>query len=195
MTSTPDPASADWAAQAQFADAPTARRSALVFIVLGAIAVVCLIANVVGGMNFPYNAPVEQITCFGIVVDMVAVIILSIIGVIVARQPIAVRPSSALSFVGMLLTGLALAAVVLLAIIPSILDLAGGVRLHYSTETTATFVLAPVWITGLAFSGFSFRIGGDRRNTLFSLLGLGFGVLVLVLAAAAAVLYGLGLST
>lgn len=176
-------------------DAAPVTRSPVVFLALGGIAVAALVAHIVGGLNFPPNAPVEQIICFGLVVDTVAVIILSVIGFLVARQPWTAPPSSKLPVVGLVLGAIALGGVIAAAWVPSIAALVGGSRLHYSDETFAAFALAPVWVTGLAFSAFSYRRGGRARNNLFCMLGLGFGITVLIAAAVASALYGLGLST
>jgi hypothetical protein len=195
MTQPATPA-APQAPQAPQAPEPLiARRSPLPFLVLGAATIVALAGNVWGGLNFPYNAPVEQIMCFGFVIDMVALLILSVIGVVVARQPIGVKASSALAPVGLALTAISLGLVILGAWVPQLVLLGTGVPLHYSSETGPAFFLAPAWITGLAFCGFSYRRGGARRNNLFSLIGLGLGIAVFVLAAFSAVIYGLDLTT
>lgn len=185
----------DWIAAAQVADAPTSRRSPTVFLVLGIIAILGLIGNIVGGLNFPPNAPVEQIECFGFVVDGLALVILAVIGLLVARQLLPVRSSSRLAPIGMALAGIALALCVIFAVVPSVIDLSQGYSLHYSTEIDPAFLLAAVWITGIAFCSFAYRVGGTASNNLFALLGLGFGVAVYVLATASSVIYGLGLST
>lgn len=173
----------------------TARRSMLPFLVLGIATVVALAGTIWGGLNFPPNAPVEQIMCFGFVIDGIALLIVSIIGIVVGRQPLDVKPSSVLAPIGLGLTALALGLVIIGAWIPQLVLLAAGTPLHYSSETGAAFALAPVWITGLAFCGFSYRQGGSRRNNLFSLIGLGLGIAVYVLAAFSAVIYGLDLTT
>jgi hypothetical protein len=172
-----------------------ATRSPVGFLVLGGIALAALVAHIVGGLNFPPNAPVEQIICFGLVVDTVAVVIIAVIGFLVARQSLTEAPSSKLSVAGLVMGAIALGAVIAAAWVPSIAALLDGNLLHYSDETFPAFALAPVWVTGLAFSAFSYRRGGDARNNLFSLLGLGFGITILVAAAVASALYGLGLTT
>ena len=177
--------------------APTARRSIVPFIAIGIAALVFGIANVVGSRFFPYNAPVEQAQAFGFTFDAVAllVLVLAVVGVVVARQPLPARPTSRLALIGMLLTAGVLV-LVLLSWASGLTRLAGGTLLHYSDETWAAFLLAPVWITGMVFCGFAFRRGGGlARNNLFSLLGIGFGIVIYALAALSAVLYGLGLTT
>jgi len=175
-------------------DEPTARRSPVVFIVIGGSALLCGLANVIGSQFFPSNAPVEQLQAFGFTFDFVALLVLAVIGVLVARQQLAVRPSSVLSLIGMILTALVLA-IVLFAWAMGLKDVASGIRLHYSDETWMSFLLAPIWITGIAFCGFAYRRGGTARNTLFSILGIAFGIAIFALAALSAVLYGLDLTT
>jgi hypothetical protein len=176
-------------------DAPIARRSAIPFLVLGGATLLSLAGNIWGGLNFPYNAPVEQLTCFGFVVDGAALLIVTVIGLIVVRQNLGVRSTSVLATIGLSMTALALAGVIGLGGIPSLIEIGQGYRLHYSTETGPAFFLAPVWITGLAFCAFAYRRGVQSRGNLQCILGLAFGIAVFLLAAASAVVYGLGLST
>ena len=172
----------------------TISRSPVLFIVLGGAALIFGVANVVGSQGFPYNAPVEQVIAFGVTIDSIAVLLVAVIGVIVARQPFVLKPVSVLAVIGMSLTAIVLA-IVLFTWVMGLAGVASGTRLHYSDQTWLTFLFAPVWLTGLTFSGFSFRRGGARRNNLVSMLGVAFGIAILALAALSAVLYGLGLTT
>lgn len=171
----------------------TARRSPLLFIVLGVVTIAAGIANAIGALNFPPNAPVEQITAFGITVDVFALLILVVTGIVVTRLPTPVRPASVLAIIGMCLTAIVLG-IVIFVWVTGLLDLAQA-RLHYGDLTFTTFIFAPVWITGIAFSGFAYRRGGTALNNLFCVLGLVFGLLILALSAFAAVIYGMDLTT
>src|SRR5258707_494961 len=91
--------------------APGPSRSVALLGTTAALFAIGLILELWGGLNFPSNAPVEQIYCAGIVLDIAAGFVVATTGAIIAargRFPLA--RSSVSTIVGVILVGVALAA-------------------------------------------------------------------------------------
>src|SRR4026209_1306468 len=98
MSETPPPytgksAPAAQATPAQLPAAPapsvppaTTWHSRALLIGVGVLAALVGIATAIGGVNFPINAPVESAIAFGIVVDMIAVVVTVAIMTVVASR-------------------------------------------------------------------------------------------------------------
>jgi hypothetical protein len=154
-----------------------------------------LILEIWGGANFPSNAPVEQIYCAGIVLDIAAGFAVATTGAIIAsRHRYPVKGSSVVTIVGLILVGIALGGWVWLSGIGIVLRLPTGERGRYMYDAAGALVFGIPWIVGTMLCAFGYRRGGSRGNAIRGLLGTVVGLLLLGATVTSAVLYGLGLT-
>jgi hypothetical protein len=170
---------------------------------VGALAVLAGVATAIGGVNFPNNAPVESLYAFGVVVDMIAVVVTIVILTIVefrrradpVRQalPVNTRPSVfAIVAIGM-------AVLTLLAWVvgdgpAQVIDLAQGLRARYMYHTGGLFVAGIPWVLSLVFGAWGFRPKANAVTNGLAIAAVAIGGLLAVVAAVAALVYGTGLS-
>ena len=170
---------------------------------VGALALVTMIATVVGAAGFPSNAPVEQIYAFGVIVDMVAVTIA--IGILIAVElrrradpnrlglPVNPRPS-AFAIVAVIMAGLTLLAWVVGDGPTQVIDLAQGFRARYMYHTGGLFAAGIPWALSLIFGAWGFRPKANTATNVLAIVAVVIGGLLAVVAAVAALVYGAGLS-
>ncbi len=171
----------------------TARRVPWGFAVVGGVAVAGLVLNFLGLANFPGNAPVEMVMAFGIGIDLIATIVVAVVGLVIAL----VRPMSRASRVFPWL-GLGFAAVALIAWAVAAGGLfetlfAGG-RGRYMNDTGGLFLFGIPWVLGAAFSAFGLRYPSTPARTLASAGGIVLWAIVVAGAVASSVLYGMDLT-
>lgn len=154
-----------------------------------------LILEIWGGINFPVNAPVEQIFCALIVFDIGIGFVIATTGAIIAardRHPL--RGSSVLTIVGVILVGIALGGWIWLSGIGIVERLPTGARGRYMYDAAGAVFFGIPWIVGTMLCAFGYRSGGSRANTVRGLLGAVIGLALLAATVTSVVLYGLGLT-
>jgi hypothetical protein len=160
-----------------------------------ALFAVGLILEVWGGANFPGAAPVEQIYCALVVLDIAAGFLTATTGAIIAgRRRFPLKPSSAATIVGLALVGVALGGWIWLSGIGIVMRLPTGERGRYMYDAAGAVYFGIPWIVGTMLCAYGYRRGGTRGNTIRGLLGTVIGLLLLGATVTSAVLYGLGLT-
>ena len=173
------------------AGAPT--RSFVLLTAVAVAAVVGLIANTVGLVGFPSNAPVEQIYALGINVDLLAIAVVSGIGAFVSRRGYPLRPSTPVATIAI---GFAAASAVIWVIaggFGSIVGLAIGSG-RYMYASGGLFYGGALWVLAVIFASHGYRRGGTRQNNVIAVVALGVAGLLAVYAIVSSVIYGLGLT-
>jgi hypothetical protein len=173
------------------AGSPT--RSPVLLIGVGVAALIGLIANTVGLVGFPSNAPVEQIYALGINVDLVAVIVVSGLGALLSRRGYPLRATTPITTIAIAFAAAAAVIWVLAGGAGSIVGLAIGSG-RYMYATAGLFYGGALWVLAAIFASHGYRRGGARTGNLIAIVALGVvGVLVLF-AIVSSVIYGLGLT-
>lgn len=172
---------------------PTARRLPWGFVAAGTLAVVGAVMNFVGLSGFPNNAPVEMLMAFGIGLDILAVVVVCIVGLIVALTRPLGRPSRIFPWLGL---GFAMVALIAWAITAGGLfdTLFAGGRGRYMNDTFGPFLLGIPWALGAIFSAFGMRHPSTTGRTVASIVGIALWAIVLAGVAASSILYGLDLT-
>jgi hypothetical protein len=176
------------------------QRSTTLFAIAVIAFAVALAANLIGAAFFPAAAPVEEISNFLITIDLVAGLVVAIVGLVIARvnaRAGAPRPLdrfSAQSIAGVALVGIALAGWIAISGMGLLLRIPTGDRGRYMYDIAGIVYFGAPWILGVAFSLFGYRRNGTRLNTVLSLIGVSVGLALLLSPAISAVLYGLGLT-
>lgn len=175
---------------------------ALLIGVAGA-ALVMLILTIVGSANFPGNAPVEQIQAFGMIVDLIAVVV--VVGALLvvefvrrgnaarATLPVNVRPS-VFAIIAIVLSAIALVAFLTTGAGEQIGYLVQGIRGRYMYWTGGLFVAGIPWALGGIFGAWGFRPRANTATNILAAVAIGIWLLLAALTTTAAVIYGLGLS-
>jgi len=164
---------------------------------IGATLLVAAVVNVVFGLRFPYNAPVESIYMFGITIDLlVAGFVIIGRSVLHSRR---VRAASRPPRAGALaVIALVLSALAFLAFLPGessfLADVAAGERARYMDAAGGVFFAGAPWALGFIFGVGAFRRGGGRANAVLAGLAIALALVVAVGVVASSVVYGLGLS-
>lgn len=178
-------------------------RSRAALIATGGLAIVAGILTIIGGLNFPSGAPVEQIYCFGLIVDLAAVAIAvgAISAVEFTRRGI---PGRADVPVNTRLSVFAIVAVALSAVaafawaggggIEQLGYLVSGIRPRYMYATGALFIAGIPWALGAVFGALGFRPGGNRVTNVLALVALAIWAVLAIITTVHAVVYGLDLS-
>ena len=175
--------------------APGPFRSLALLGTTAALFAVGLILELWGGLNFPSNAPVEQIYCAGILLDIAAGFVVATTGAIIAaRRRFPLKRSSVSTIVGISLVGVALAAWIAVSGIGIAIRIPTGDRGRYMDDVLGTLVGGIPWIVGTMLCAFGYRGGGTRGNAVRGLVGTVVGLLLLGVTVTSAVLYGLGLT-
>jgi hypothetical protein len=182
---------------------PAAWHSRALLLALTGVALVGLVLTWIGGQGFPYNAPVEQLYCFGLVVDLFATAIAAGILAIVeftrrGNPDRASRPTdtriSVFAILAIALSALAAIAWAAGGGIEQLVLLLQGVRTRYMYATGSLFLAGIPWALGMVFGAWGFRPGGHRITNVLALVAVGLGVLLIIPTATAALVYGAGLS-
>jgi hypothetical protein len=177
--------------------------SRVLLIAVAALAVAAAVLTTVGGQGFPYNAPIEQLYCFGLTFDLVGTAIaLGALTVVefmrranTARRDIAVntRPS-VFAIIALALSVFALVAWTIGGGLFELIDLIEGVRTRYMNHTFGLFIAGIPWGLGMVFGAWGFRPGGHRTTNVLALVAILLGLLLAAATTAAALVYGAGLS-
>jgi len=171
------------------------RRSLALLGTTAALFAIGLILELWGGLNFPSNAPVEQIYCAAVVLDILAGFVVATTGAILAATSRrALRPSSGATIAGVVLVGVALAGWIWLSGIGIVLRLPTGERGRYMYDAAGAVFFGIPWIVGTVLCAFGYRRDGSRANGVLAVLGTVVGLALLGATVASAVLYGLGLT-
>ncbi len=148
-----------------------------------------------GGLNFPPNAPVEQVWWGGITVDIGIGFLVAAIGAAIGiRHRFVLAPGRAVTIVGVALVGIALAGWIWLSGIGIVQRLPTGHRARYMEDVLGAFCFGIPWVAGTMLSAYGYRRGGSRRDAVLGLVGTVVGLLLLGATVTSAVLYGLGLT-
>jgi hypothetical protein len=154
-----------------------------------------LILEIWGGANFPENAPIEQVICAFIVIDILAGFLGATTGAIVAtRHRYPLKRSSVATMVGLILVAIALGGWIWLSGIGIVARIPTGDRARYMYDAIGAVYFGIPWIVGTMLCAYGYRRGGSRGNAIRGLLGTIIGLALLGAAVASAVLYGLGLT-
>jgi len=154
-----------------------------------------LILELWGGLNFPPNAPVEQLYCAAVVIDIAVGFVAATTGAIIAATSRrALRPSSGATIAGVILVGVALVGWIWLSGIGIVLRLPTGERGRYMYDAGGAVFFGIPWIVGTVLCAFGYRRSGSRTNAVLGVLGTVVGLALLAATVASAVLYGLGLT-
>ncbi|CAN5183063.1 hypothetical protein BH11ACT3_BH11ACT3_02710 [soil metagenome] len=178
------------------------RHSRALLVAVAGFALVAAVVMAVGGQGFPSAAPVEQLYCFGLIIDMVAVVITTgtLTAIEFARRGDASLASAALNHRPSVFAIIAvIASVAAFALWASsggeqLISLAQGLRTRYMYASGGLFVGGIPWGLGLVFGAWGFRPGASRVTNVLAIVAIGLGVVLAVIQMIAAVVYGLGLS-
>jgi len=173
------------------AGAPT--RSPGLLVAVGAAALLGLIANTVGLVGFPSNAPVEQIYALGINVDLLAIAVVSGLGALLSRRGYPLRASTPLTTVAVAFAAAAAVVWVLFGGFGSIAGLALGSG-RYMYASGGLFYGAALWVLATIFASHGYRRGGTRQNNVVAIVALGVAGALALYAIVSSVIYGLGLT-
>jgi len=149
------------------------------------------------GFRFPYNAPVEQVMNFGLILVLagagLTLVIFAFLTASRMSRPTVPGRTSPLAITGIVLTAVGVLAWLAFSLLPSLGALAEGDRLRYMTLAGGPFFLGFVWSTGLVMGTMAIRaVGGATR--ILSIISVVLGMMVVVAAVVPAVLYGLALT-
>lgn len=173
------------------AGAPT--RSPVLLLAVGVVALLALVANTIGLIGFPYNAPVEQIYAIGINVDLLAIAVVSGLGAYLARRGYPLRASTRVTTIALVLAAAAVVVWILLGGIGSIAALAIG-NGRYMYASGGLFYGGALWVLAMIFASHGFRRRGARDNNVIAFVALGLSGCLALYAVASSVIYGLGLT-
>jgi hypothetical protein len=177
--------------------------SRAVLIGVASLAALAGIGTAVGAAGFPSNAPIESVYAFGVIVDMLAVVVaLTILTIVEFRRradpirlglPVNPRPS-VFGFIAIVMAGLTLLAWVVGDGPTQIIDLAQGLRARYMYHTGGLFAAGIPWALSLIFGAWGFRPKAHLVTNVLALVAVAIGLLLAVVAVVAALVYGAGLS-
>jgi hypothetical protein len=173
------------------AGAPT--RSPVLLAVVGAVALLALVANTVGMIGFPYNAPVEQIYALGVNADLIAIAIVSGIGAFVSRRGYPLRARTPITTVAIVLAAAAVLVWVLAGGFSSIGALAIG-NGRYMYASGGLVFGGVLWVLATIFASHGYRRGGARDNNVIAFVALGLTGALALYGVVSSVIYGLGLT-
>ena len=173
------------------AGSPT--RSPVLLLAVAIAAVVGLLANTVGLVGFPGNAPVEQVYALGLNVDFLAIAIVSGIGAYLSRRGYPLRPATALTTIAVSFAAAAAVIWVLAGGAGSIVGLALGSG-RYMYASGGLFFGGALWVLAVIFASHGYRRGGTRRNNVLAIVALSVVGGLALFAVVSSVIYGLGLT-
>lgn len=177
--------------------------SRAVLIGVAGAALLAAILTAVGSANFPGAAPIEQLYAFGLIVDLIAVIVAVGALIIVefvrraspyrSAAPVSTRPSvfaivaivmAAIAFVGFATAGGG----------EQLAYLVQGIRGRYMYWTGALFVAGIPWALAAIFGAWGFRPRGHLVTNILAAVSVVVWLLLAALTTTAALIYGAGLS-
>ncbi len=170
---------------------------------VAALAALTAIGTAVGAAGFPSNAPVESIYAFGVIVDMLAVVVaLTILTVVEFRRradpirlglPVNPRPS-VFAIIAIAMAGLTLFAWVVGDGPNQVIDLVQGLRARYMYHTGGLVAAGIPWALSLIFGAWGFRPRAHVVTNVLAVVAIVISGLLAVAAVVAALVYGAGLS-
>ncbi len=170
---------------------------------LASVAAITAALTIVGNTGFPGAAPVEDIQCFLIVVDLIATAVVAVIFTVVEyvrraaaqrrARPISTRMSG-FAIAGVSLTAFTLMVWIVTGSLGEFIELFGPTRTRYMTHSFGLAIAGIPWVLGMLFGAWGFRPGGHRITNVLALVSVGVGVVLAVISTAAALVYGAGLS-
>ncbi|HEV7741537.1 MAG TPA: hypothetical protein VGO65_03890 [Pseudolysinimonas sp.] len=177
------------------------RHSRALLIAVAAIAVVCAILTVVGGIMFA-GGPAEEIYRFGLVADLIAMAVTLAILTIAetAQRQTTRRPDAPLNT---RFSVFAIIAIVMSAIAVVLWWTSGaeqfgylltGVRGRYMYHTGGLFLAGIPWTLGIVFGAWGYRPRAHRVTNVLALVAILAGLFLAVVTTIASVVYGLGYS-
>ncbi len=171
-----------------------ATRSPVLLLVVGVAAIVALVANSIGLVGFPGNAPVEMLYALGIGVDLIAIAVTCGIGFALSRRGYPLRSQTPVAIVAVLLAGVALLAWIWFGGVGSIVELIPPDRGRYMYASGGLFYAGAPWVLAVIFGAHAFRRGGAARNNVLALVALAVPAVLVTYAVVSSVIYGLGLT-
>lgn len=154
-----------------------------------------LALDIWGGLNFPSGANIEEVLWGGITVDIAIGLLVAAIGALIAAwHRFVLASGSAVTVVGVVMVGIALAGWIWLSGIGIVQRLPTGARARYMYDVSGAFYFGIPWIVGTILCVYGYRRGGRRVDAVLGLIGAVVGLLLLAATVTSAVLYGLGLT-
>jgi hypothetical protein len=170
---------------------------------VGALALLGVIGTVAGASGFPGAAPIEQLYAFGVVVDMVAVVIaIGILLVVELRRradpkrlglPVNPRPS-VFAILAVVMAVFTLLAWMVGGGPGQVIDLLQGLRARYMYHTVGLFAAGIPWALSLIFGAWGFRPRANPVTNAFAIAAVAIGGVLVIEAIVAALVYGADLS-
>lgn len=175
--------------------AGAATRSPVLLLGVAIAAAAAFIVNIAGLVGFPNNAPVEMIYALGISIDLIAIVVVSLVGAFVSRRGYPLRPQTAISVVALAFAVGALLLWIVAGGIASVILLLttdGGGRYMYATA--GLFFGGAIWVLAVIFGSHAYRRGGTPRNNAMAIGALAIAAVLVVYAVASSLIYGIGLT-
>ncbi|CAN5537267.1 hypothetical protein BH09ACT4_BH09ACT4_25790 [soil metagenome] len=186
-----------------YAPTPVTWHSRVVLLSVAGLAVVAAILTAVGSTGFPGAAPVEQLYCYGLIVDLVAVaVVVGVLAIIEfirrADRPRYERPFnrrlSVFAILALFLSAIALFAWCAAGGAEQFGYLLGGLRTRYMTATGSLFAAGIPWALGAIFGVWGFRPRANRATNVLAIVAMIIWLALAVFSTIAALVYGAGLS-
>lgn len=177
--------------------------SRAVLIGVAGAALLAAILTAVGSANFPSAAPVEQLYAFGLIVDLIAVIVAvgALIIVEFVRRanphrvaaPVSARPS-VFAIISIVMAAIAFLGFATAGGGEQLAYLVQGIRGRYMYWTGALFVAGIPWALAAIFGAWGFRPRGHLVTNILAAVSVVVWLLLAALTTTAALIYGAGLS-
>lgn len=185
------PAGAPAHSPAPPAGAPT--RSPALLLAVCITAILGLIANTIGWVGFPPDAPLERIYAFGINVDLIVVALVCGFGAYLSRRGYPLRASTPVTTFAVACAAASVVVWLLAGGLGSIIGLAVG-NGRYIYASGGLFYGGALWVLALAFGSHGYRRRGSRRNNVLAIVALAVPGVLVLFAIVSSVLFGLGLT-
>lgn len=173
------------------AGAPT--RSPVLLAGVAIAAFLALVANTVGLVGFPANAPVEQIYALGVNVDLLAIVVVCAIGAFVSRRGYPLRAATRITTVAVALAAAAVLVWIVAGGIGSVAGLFAGSG-RYMYAAAGLFLGGALWVLATIFAAHGYRRGGTRDNNVVAIVALAIAGALVLYAIVSSVIYGAGLT-
>src|SRR5690606_34115155 len=131
----------------------------VLLLVVGTAAVVGLIANTVGLVGFPSNAPIEMLYALGINVDLIAIAVASGIGAVLSRRGYPLRASTPITTLAVVFAAITAVLWVIAGGVSSLIGLSIGSG-RYMYATGGLFLAGALWVLAIVFGSHGYRRGG-----------------------------------
>ena len=151
------------------------------------------VANLVGGLGFPANAPAEWMLNAGLGLMLFATMVVSGVGFAVALRKGLVRPSRVFPWLGLALALVGVASWVLTSggLWQTLFE---GGRGNYVADVGGAFFASPLWAMAPMFAALGLRRGGHPAPTVAGWLAIVLWAVVAAGVATSALLYAAGLT-